>query len=67
MAQQKQSSCDGLSAAQNKQTLPIKDPRTQSSKMMELWDYCNSLDFVFLFYFTQYPSPRTESLYLFFT
>lgn len=35
---------------------------------MELWDYYNSLDLVFVFLFLLlYLSPRTESLYLFFT
>jgi len=34
---------------------------------MELWKYYNSLDFVFYFSFSLNLSPRTESLYLFFT
>lgn len=54
--------CDGWSAAQNQQTLAMKDGMTRSSEMMELWDYYDRLDLVFL-----YISPRTESLYLFFT
>lgn len=34
---------------------------------MNLWDYYNSPDFGFSFVFSLYLSPRTESLYLFFT
>lgn len=36
-------------------------------KMMDMWDYYNSLYFVFCFVLPLYLSPRTESLYLFFT
>lgn len=47
------------------QTSANKGSGTQSLKMMDLWDYYNSLDFGFCF--SLYLSPRTESLYLFFT
>lgn len=32
-----------------------------------MWDYYYSLDLVFVLFFLLYLSPRTESLYLFFT
>lgn len=52
--------CDGWSAAENQQTLVIKDGGKQSSKMMKLWDYYNSLDFGFCFVFLNICLPELK-------
>lgn len=50
--------CDGWSAAENQQTLVIKDGGKQSLKMMKLWDYYDSLDFSFVFLNICFPELK---------
>lgn len=49
-----------MDCLQNQQTVVMKDSRTQSSEMMELWDYYNSLDFGFCFVFPYICLPELK-------
>lgn len=49
-----------MDCLQNQQTVVMKDSRTQSSEMMELWDYYNSLDFGFCFVFLYICLPELK-------
>lgn len=58
---QRKNDCDGLSAAEKQQTLMIKDGGRQSLKMMKLWNYYNSLDFLsFCFVFLSICLPELK-------